>query len=154
MSACRVSAVWWRRIQRYLVNAPIHQGSFGCQCWVFLLCRSDCGSMPWCSFTLFFRVLHKLHCITLYYTHIFLFIPCFSSLFDTWSIENAVLVSILYQINRPSIVFFSFLLLSPCFRLIFDTISNRLKMILYYSVNVYCEYKTDTETFTDILLWM
>ena len=33
-------------IQRYLVNAPIHQGSFGCQCWVFLLCRSDCGSMP------------------------------------------------------------------------------------------------------------
>ncbi len=22
-------------------------------------------------------------------------------------------------------------------------------MILYYSVNVYCEYKTDTETFTD-----
>ena len=98
---------------------------------------------------LLFFVLHKLHCITLYYTHIFLFIPCFSSLFDTWSIENAVLVSILYQINRPSIVFFSFLLLSPCFRLIFDTISNRLKMILYYSVNVYCEYKTDTETFTD-----
>ena len=37
-------------IQRYLVNAPIHQGSFGCQCWVFLLCRSDCGSMPWCSY--------------------------------------------------------------------------------------------------------
>ena len=74
---CRVSAVWWRRIQRYLVNAPIHQGSFGCQCWVFLLCRSDCGSMPWCSFTLFFRVLHKLHCITLYYTHIFFIYPLF-----------------------------------------------------------------------------
>ena len=36
-------------------SVPIHNPcSFGCPCWVFLLCRSDCGSMPWCSFTLFF----------------------------------------------------------------------------------------------------
>ena len=55
--------------------------------------------------------------------------------------------------KRSSIVFFSFLLLSPCFRLIFDTISNRLKMILYYSVNVCCECKIDTKTFTDIF-WL
>ena len=33
-------------IQRYAVPVPIQQGSFGCPCWVFLLCRSDCGSMP------------------------------------------------------------------------------------------------------------
>ena len=91
-----VSAVLWRE---YSGTSPdTDTGSF-IGCWV-----SDCGSMPWCSFTLFFRVLHKLHCITLYYTHIFLFIPCFSSLFDTWSIENAVLVSFLYQNNRPYIL--------------------------------------------------
>ena len=67
--------------------------SFGCPCrseWIpipqqalssaLVGCRSDCGSLLWCSFTLFFVYYINymvLHCIT--YTF-FSFIPCFFSL--------------------------------------------------------------------------